>query len=79
MELHGWITLGIQAIGTAITVGFFLQQHKEYARRIGELEETRVSREVFDLAVIEIRDLRTRVRELERHDWSVHRRAEPLG
>lgn len=79
MEPHVWITLAIQAVGTAITVGVFIQQHREYARRIADLEaelETRVRRDIFTRAEEEIRDLKVRVRDLERHDWSSRRTRE---
>lgn len=51
METQVWISLAIQAAGAAIMLGVFLQQHKEYARRIQLLEQEKLDREIHRLDV----------------------------
>lgn len=71
MEPQVWIGLAIQAVGSAVMVGVFLQQHKEYARRILLLEQQKLDTRIHELEVRrldrDVSEVTDRVHEIERH------------
>lgn len=49
MDAQLWAVVIINAIGVSIQVGVFLQQHREYQRRITALEEEKLDKVIHEL------------------------------
>ena len=49
MDTQLWIVVIVQALGVSIQVGVFLQQHREYNRRISALENEKLDKTIHDI------------------------------